>query len=501
MAAPLLELRQINKFFGAAQVLKNFSMTVKAGEIIGLIGENGAGKSTAMNATYGLFKPDSGEIFWKGQKTVFLSPLDARTAGVGMVHQHFMLSLHQTLLENVLVSMKAKPWSWINPTKMADDLSEKALQLGFKPFSWTQKVSDLSVGEQQQLEIFKALLYHPDLLILDEPTAVLTPQEVAQLFETLKKFKDRGTAIVIITHKLKEIISVTDRVYVLRRGENITSVATNGASVEDLAAAMIGHKSVPSKFAESEIRAEKTLQISNLRWENKGPSLDIQSLFCLQGETIGLAGVEGNGQDLLIQALLEPTSLKNLTGQIQLAGQNILKFSTAEILKLGLRALPEDRLRFGILPQRSSLENFVLGHQQAFSSSGWMNWSEARAQAETSFKNFDVRPLDLQLSPENFSGGNQQKMVVAREILNSPKFLVAAHPTRGVDLKASDFIRQQIKNVTKTGSVLLISSDLDELFQMCDRIYVIYKGRIQKEFRKDQFQEKQLGAAMAGLTL
>ncbi len=501
MSSPLLELRQINKFFGTAQVLKNFSMQVNSAEIIGLIGENGAGKSTAMNATYGLFKPDSGDIFWKGQRIHFASPIDARAAGIGMVHQHFMLSGHHTLLENVLVSTKAKPWSWINPTRMSAELSEKALQLGIKPFSWDQKVSDLSVGEQQHLEIFKALLHQPDLLILDEPTAVLTPHEVTQLFETLKKFKARGTSVVIITHKLKEILAVTDRIYVLRRGENITSVATLDASMADLAAAMIGHKSVPSIFNDSNIRTEKTLEVSNLRWEGKGQSLNIDSLICLKGETIGLAGVEGNGQDLLIQALLEPTSLKNISGQIQLSGQNILKLSTAEILNLGLRALPEDRLRFGILPNRSSLENFVLGHQQAFSNSGWMNWQEARQQAEASFKDFDVRPLNLELPPESFSGGNQQKIVVAREILKCPQFLVAAHPTRGVDLKASDFIRQQIKTVAKDGSVLLISSDLDELFQMCDRIYVIYKGRIQKEFARAHFQEKQVGAAMAGVAL
>ncbi len=501
MASPLLELRQINKFFGAEQVLKNFSMKVSAGEIIGLIGENGAGKSTAMNATYGLFKPDSGEIFWKGQKVDFSSPIDARAAGIGMVHQHFMLSSQHTLLENVLVSIKAKPWSWINPVQLSDELSEKARQLGFKPFSWEKKVSELSVGEQQQLEIFKALLHQPDLLILDEPTAVLTPYEVNQLFDTLKKFKARGTAVVIITHKLKEILSVTDRIYVLRRGENITSVATADASLADLAAAMVGHKSVTTTFNDSNIRSKKTLEISNLRLENKGQSLEIESLFCLQGETIGLAGVEGNGQDLLIQALLAPTSLKNLSGQIQLSDQNILNLSTAEILNLGLRALPEDRLRFGILPHRSSLENFVLGHQQSFSHSGWMNWKKARQQAEKSFKDFDVRPLNLDLSPESFSGGNQQKIVVAREIFRAPQFLIAAHPTRGVDLKASDFIRQQIKTVAKEGSVLLISSDLDELFQMCDRIYVIYKGRIQNEFRWDQFQEKQVGAAMAGVAL
>lgn len=501
MASPLLELRQINKFFGTEQVLKNFSMRINAGEIIGLIGENGAGKSTAMNATYGLFRPNSGEIFWKGQKVDFASPIDARAAGVGMVHQHFMLSPHHTLLENVLVSIKAKPWSWINPARLSDELSEKALQLGFKPFSWEKKVSDLSVGEQQQLEIFKALLHQPDLLILDEPTAVLTPHEVNQLFETLRKFKARGTSVVIITHKLKEILSVTDRIYVLRRGENITSVATVDALIADLAAAMIGHKTVPSAFSDSNIRLEKTLEVSNLSWKCKGQSLDIDSIFCFKGETIGLAGVEGNGQDLLIQALLEPTSLKNLSGQIQLLGQNILKLSTAEILNLGLRALPEDRLRFGILPHRSSLENFALGHQQAFSASGWMNWREVRRQAEISFKEFDVRPLNLDLPPESFSGGNQQKIIVAREILKTPKFLIAAHPTRGVDLKASDFIRQQIKAVTKNGSVLLISSDLDELFQMCDRIYVIYKGRIQKEFARERFQEKQVGAAMAGVTL
>lgn len=497
--SPLLELRQINKSFGALQVLKDFSFSIEAGEIIGLIGENGAGKSTAMNIAYGLIPSDSGQIFWKGQKIQFNSPLAARTSGLGMVHQHFMLSPQQTLLENVLVSIKAKPWKPIHASKMALELSEQALQLGFKPFSWLKKVEDLSVGEQQQLEIFKALLSRPKLLILDEPTAVLAPHEVLQLFETLKKFKAQGLSIVIITHKLKEIISVTDRVYVLRHGKNISSAKTSEASIEDLASAMVGHKTTTTSLITSDVGLEKNLQILNLKIQHKGHSLNIKSMTCYNGETIGLAGVEGNGQDLLIQALLEPLSLKNLSGEIQLTGKSIVQLSTEQILGLGLRVLPEDRLKFGVLPTRSSLENFALGHHNYFSSFGLMNWPALRQQAEKSFKEFDVRPLNLNLSLDHFSGGNQQKIVVARELLQSPKFLLAAHPTRGVDLKASDFIRQQIKAVTKNGSVLLISSDLDELFQMCDRIYVIYKGHIEHEFKRTQFNEKQIGAAMAGL--
>ena len=385
---------------------------------------------------------------------------------------------------------------------MMTELAHQAAELGFEAFDWNKKVEDLSVGEQQQLEIFKALLDRPELLILDEPTAVLTPQEVVKLFETLKKFKAKGLSIVIISHKLKEILSITDRVYVLRRGENVSIAKTAEASVEDLAFAMVGHKTISTSFAASKVSGEKTLQISNLKIEQKGHRLNIDSLVCYQGETVGLAGVEGNGQDLLIQALLDPLSLKNLSGEIKLTGQTTLKSPTSDILKLGLRALPEDRLKFGVLASRSSLENFALGHHKYFSSAlGWMKWSDLSLQAEKSFKEFDVRPLDLNLSLENFSGGNQQKIVVAREVLKRPRLLIAAHPTRGVDLKASDFIRQQIKNVTDQGSVLLISSDLDELFQMCDRIYVIYKGCIQKEFSRADFQEKHLGAAMAGVSL
>ncbi len=499
--AALLELRQINKSFGPLQVLKNFSFSIGAGEIIGLIGENGAGKSTAMNAAYGLFKPDSGQIFWKNQAVQFSTPLAARAAGIGMVHQHFMLSPHHTQLENVLVTIHSKPWTIIKPAQLQVELSKKAKQLGFEPFQWQKKVKELSIGEQQQLEIFKALLHQPDLLILDEPTAVLTPQEVNQLFETLKKFKASGTSVIIITHKLKEILSITDKVYVLRRGENITSVNTSEASIEDLAAAMVGHRSISEALPPSEIKKQINLKISNLKIFEKSQNLEIDSLYCHQGETIGIAGVEGNGQDLLIQALLNPLSLSSIQGQIHLLGHNVTRFSTAQILNLGLRALPEDRLKLGVLPTKSSLENFVLGHQTKFSSKGWMNWVEIEKQAQKSFEDFDVRPLDLNLELQYFSGGNQQKIVVAREVLTSPLFLIASHPTRGVDLKASDFIRRKIKSVTKNGAVLVISSDLDELFQMCDRIYVIYKGQILKEFQPAQFEEKQIGAAMAGLSL
>ncbi len=499
--AALLELRQINKSFGPLQVLKNFSFSIGAGEIIGLIGENGAGKSTAMNAAYGLFKPDSGQIFWKNQAVQFSSPLAARDAGIGMVHQHFMLSPHHTQLENVLVTTHSKAWTIIKPAQMQAELSNKAKLLGFEPFEWQKKVEELSIGEQQQLEIFKALLHKPDLLILDEPTAVLTPQEVNQLFETLKKFKTSGTSVIIITHKLKEILSITDKVYVLRRGENITSVKTSEASIEDLAAAMVGHRTISDVFSPSEIKSQINLQISNLKIFEKAQTLEIESLHCHQGETIGIAGVEGNGQDLLIRALIDPLSFSSIQGQIQILGKNITQFSTAQILNLGLRALPEDRLKLGVLPTKSSLENFALGHQTKFSSSGWMNWQEIEKATQKSFEYFDVRPLDLKMDLEHFSGGNQQKIVVAREVLFSPSFLIASHPTRGVDLKASDFIRRKIKNVTKAGAVLVISSDLDELFQMCDRIYVIYKGRILKEFQSAQFEEKQIGAAMAGLSL
>jgi ABC-type uncharacterized transport system ATPase subunit len=508
--AAVLELRQFNKFFGPLQALKNFNFYIEPGEIVGLIGENGAGKSTAMNIAYGLYPADSGQLLWQGQPVTFASPTEARQAGIGMVHQHFKLSLHHSVLENILISEAKKPFGWIDRKSLQKILATKARELGFDEFPWTKNVGDLSVGQQQQLEIFKALLHQPKVLILDEPTAVLTPQEVTQFFNTLKKFKQAGTAVVIITHKLKEIINITDRVYVMRHGCNISTARTQDSRLEDLAAAMIGQKSLPlaSSTNGARIRTNEILKIQNLSVEQDGHILDIQNFGISRGEVVGLAGVEGNGQDLLIRALLEPRSFKNLTGRIEFLGSTIERSSTADILKLGLRALPEDRLKLGILPQRSALENFILGHQRQFSTGGLLRWKVASTLAQHAFKKFDVRPLSLELPLDKFSGGNQQKVVVARELFGHPQLLIAAHPTRGVDLHASAFLRQQIGAVAQTdaqtaaqaGAVLVISSDLDELFEMCDRILVIYKGRIQKEFNRGQFSEEKIGAAMAGIT-
>lgn len=489
-----MELRQICKSFAGVPVLKNFSFDVAPGEIVGLIGENGAGKSTAVNLIYGLLEKDSGEVLWQDVPVESADPLAARTRGIGMVHQHFTLSPHHSVLENVLLALEEKPWVWIHRRRQIEYLESQRQELGFEKFSWDQSVSDLSVGEQQRLEIFKALLHRPALLILDEPTAVLTPQETNQFFESLKRFQALGTAIILISHKLKEILRITDRVFVLRQGEMVLSVATSKANFQDLASAMIGTKFSQDERPQPSVSEEVLLRISALRAQKSGKILDIQNLELHSGEILGIAGVEGNGQDLLIQALIAPSALPDLRGEVVFKNQNILSLSTSQILSMGFRALPEDRLKQGLMKEASAFENFLLGQSLPV----WIDYRARKKIALERFKDYDVRPVSTELPLKQFSGGNQQKIVVARELLGQPKVLLASHPTRGVDLQAAKFIRKKIQSVTQNGGgVLLISSDLDEMFEMCHRILVIYRGKILETFAAPYSEEK-LGAAMAG---
>lgn len=482
----LVEARDIYKSFGSCQALRGVSFKIESGKIVGLVGENGAGKSTAMNILYGRYGSDSGDILWNGKPRL------------GMVHQHFALSESHSVIENIIVSTHQKPWLGVHRKKTIQRLTERCRELGLGEFSWHEKVKNLSVGEQQRLEIFKALLKEPQLLILDEPTAVLTPQEVKSFFESVRRFKAQGMAVVIITHKLKEILSLTDHVYVFRQGQNVLDAPTSSVQMDDLASAMIGQRYHSENHQKASSRGPRLLQIEGLEVEESGRHLKIDHLDIHVGETVGLAGVEGNGQDLLVQALMTPQNFKRRIGSVLFKERNLLHLSTREILSLGFRSLPEDRLRFGALPQKSALENFILGQEDLFKKSLWLDWRKAQSSAREKFKEFDVRPLALEQIFKTFSGGNQQKIVVARELLGDPKFLLAPHPTRGVDIKAAQMIRSRIRKVSENGASFVISSDLDELFEICDRIYVIYKGQILQSFSRQEFSEEKIGAAMAG---
>ncbi len=494
------------------------SFAIRKGNIHALIGENGAGKSTIMNILFGLYQATSGEIFKNGRLLKTRSPFDAKKEGIGMVHQHFILAGPLLAIDHILLdednhfSLKKS----LMPIHRKNKIAElEALSKSYNmPVPWQKKIEELSVGIQQRIEILKLLHGKAEILILDEPTAVLTPQEIESLFEQLLVLKSQGKTIIIITHKLKEVLHLSDEVTVFRKGQVVGHVQTAQASEELLSEMMIGQKLERASSSGEIAKKDYSVQIENLSLkfnnENK-PRLQNVNIQINSGEIVGLAGVEGNGQSQLIQALLNPLQFEHATisaelnGKISLNGENILRFSNEKIRNKGLAYLPEDRLAHGALPEFNLSENFLLGHQhdQRFNHSGILQFKELGKITDVLIEKYDVRPRLKSLLFKNLSGGNQQKLVVARELWQQPKFLLAAHPTRGVDLGASQTIHQEIFNCRSAGSaVLLISSDLDELMRLSDRIVVIYDGKIQGQISKQEFSqnhiESKIGLMMTG---
>ncbi|MFP5518894.1 MAG: ABC transporter ATP-binding protein [Bdellovibrionia bacterium] len=469
-----VEFKNVSKNFGAKKVLTDINLKISPGTIHGLIGENGAGKSTAMNLLFGLFPPSSGQIFINDQPVTLNSPIDSLKYKIGMVHQHFMLAEDLTALENIILHAEnAKALTLIEEKRWQAELEQLIKNYGFE-LDLQKKVSDLSVGEQQRLEILKVLHREPEFIILDEPTAVLTPQETVEFFNNLRRLKAEGKTILIITHKLKEILEITDEVSVLRGGKISASFKTSQATVENLAEAMIGKK--------LEVLANTEILFSQI---DPTPLVDnsVSSSFALKvhrGEIVGVAGCEGNGQSELIQELL---SLKKQSS-------------------FNWGVFPEDRLRFGVLADRPLTDNFMLGREFQFKKYGLFIDQERLLQAtQQALNNYNVTPADPTATLGKLSGGNQQKFVIARELSSHPEFILAAHPTRGVDVGAVEFIHQQLQQAKKSGAgLLLISSDLDELMQLSDRILVLYKGKFLKEFSKKEFNEQSLGMAMGGVS-
>lgn len=489
MALAAIEFQGVSKSFGAVKANSNISFSVAKGSIHAIVGENGAGKSTAMKILFGLYKQDTGEILLDGKPINFSSPIDAMEAKIGMVHQHFMLAEPLTALDNILLQQKGSAFSLLPRKEQKQKLNEIAERYGFD-LNLSAKVEDLSVGEQQRLEILKILSQNSEILILDEPTAVLTPQEVQDLFKNLRLLRDEGKTILIITHKLKEVMRLTDAVTVFRAGGIIGSKKTAETSTEDLAEMMVGRRLQHPE--------ERTTQVNNtkvlLRFNEVSATLGAQSLEKISlslhsQEIVGIAGVEGNGQNVLIRALLDRKSL------------NKGSFSGSVCHEGLLCAFPEDRLRFGVLPSRPVYENFILGQHKGslFSKGIFLKSKDIIARTQEAMNTYDIRPFNPLLPFEKLSGGNQQKLVVARALSQNPHVILAAHPTRGVDIGAIEFIHNQLRSARDKGAgVLLVSSELDELMTLSDRILVMYKGKIVAEFSRDQFDEIAIGTAMGG---
>lgn len=484
---PSVEFRKVSKSFGAVQANKDISFSVASGEIHGIVGENGAGKSTAMKMLFGLYQADEGQILVNGQEVQLASPLDAMTYKIGMVHQHFMLAEPLTALDNILLQQKGSAFSILPRAEQKKRLDEIAGKYGFQ-INLNSKVEDLSVGEQQRLEILKVLSQDSQIIILDEPTAVLTPQEVQDLFKNLRLLKNEGRTIIIITHKLKEVLRLTDSVTVFRAGQVTAVRKTSETSIEDLAELMVGRRLHQSTERTTTVDTSKVLlSVKELRANTGSQFIEGINLQVRAGEIVGIAGVEGNGQDVLIRALIDQSALdeKSLHGEIKSQGI--------------WGSFPEDRLRFGVLAKRPLYENFLLGQQKRFARGPFLKIKELMTATKAALEAYDVRPRNEKAALQNLSGGNQQKLVVARALSQNPDLILAAQPTRGVDIGAIDFIHSEIRKCRDRGAgVLLISSELDELMTLSDRILVLYQGKIAAEFVRGQFDEIALGAAMGG---
>ena len=499
-AALVLEMRGITKRFPGIVADDNVEFDLRRGEVHALLGENGAGKSTLMNILYGLYKPDEGEIVVDGKPVTFGSAKDAIASGIGMVHQHFMLIPVMTVAENIVLGIEPTEAGVVLDYGEAVERVRKISSDFGLAVDPNARVENISVGQEQRVEILKALYRGADILILDEPTAVLTPQEAGELFEIINSLKAEGKSIIFISHKLNEVLEVADRITVLRRGKKIDTVPREGASEEGLAKMMVGRE-VLLRVQKSPAQAgDVLLDVDGLtvRDERGLPVVRDVSLLVRAGEIVGIAGVDGNGQSELIEAiagLRKPES-----GRIRIAGQEVGQGSPRKMLDAGLGHIPEDRQRLGLVLEFSIAENIALHdyNKEPDSKLGWLFPRRLIQRARSLIREFDVRGGGPNTRAGALSGGNQQKLVAAREVSRDPKVLIAAQPTRGLDVGAIEFLHRRLVEERDEGrAILLVSLELDEVMSLSDRILVIYEGRIVGKHGADA-SEEEIGLEMLG---
>ncbi|MDP9807288.1 simple sugar transport system ATP-binding protein [Rhizobium tibeticum] len=497
---PAIELVGIDKKFGAVHANKDINLTVTKGTIHGIIGENGAGKSTLMSIIYGFYHADSGEIRVNGNPVTIKDSQAAIATGIGMVHQHFMLVDNFTVLENIMLGAEGGALLAKGVSSARAELRrlEKDYGLEVNPDAL---IEELPVGLQQRVEILKAMYRGAEILILDEPTGVLTPAEADHLFKILRVLRDQGKTVILITHKLREIMAITDTVSVMRRGEMVATRKTSETTVEELAELMVGRR-VLLRVQKGEANPGKViLSVRSLTVkDNRGVIMvDNVSFDVRAGEIVGIAGVAGNGQSELLEAIAGIR--KPHSGEIFLDGQTIDKADPARLRELGLAHIPEDRHHMGLVLKFEEYENSVLGYHRnpGYSKGPLLDLDAIRKDAMEKIEKYDIRPPNPRLKTANFSGGNQQKIVVAREIERDPTALIIGQPTRGVDIGAIEFIHRRIIEMRDQGkAILLVSVELDEIRALSDRILVMFAGHVVGEKTPDA-GEQTLGLMMAGI--
>lgn len=504
-SSPIVLMKGITCRFGEVLANNDVSFDLVKGEIHALLGENGAGKSTLMSILYGLYQPKSGEIFVKGNRVTLKSPLDAIELGIAMVHQHFVLTLPHTVVENIIVGLKSKNGFFLD----VEGAEQKILQLSEKyglKVDPRAIVGNLSVGEQQRVEIIKALYRDIHILILDEPTSMLTPKEEKTLFETLQSMVDQGLSIIFITHKLHEVMAVCTRVTVLRHGKALGTFKTSDTSESSLAQLMIGRtltnridrqdRSYTLDQSVLEIKGVSALNNSNVEFL-KDLSLDL-----FRGEILGIAGVDGNGQSELAEVIAGLTKARR--GNIIMDGKEITNHSPYKIRESGLAYIPEDRMNTGLILDYSIGENLILDryHSQPFCGKIFMKNKEIKNFAKKIISDFDIRGVPgVTAQVRSMSGGNLQKIVLGRELSRNPKVLIAHNPTRGLDIGATEYVHKQLIMQRDNGvGILLISLDLDEILSISDRIAVMFEGKIMGVFDREQADLDQIGLLMGGNT-
>lgn len=494
-----LEMKDICKSFQGVHANKDINLEVSSGEILGLLGENGAGKTTLMNILYGIYQPDSGNILINGKPVRISNPVESINLGIGMIHQHFMLIQNHSVIENIALGYKDTPFFF--PRKvLRQKIKAFSSQFDFQ-IDLDQKVWQLSAGEQQRVEIIKTLLNGADLLILDEPTSVLTPQQIKELIEILRRMKAAGHSVIFISHKLDEIMEICDRVTVLRKGRIVGDARTKDTDKMGLARMMVGKDVALTMDRQKLPRGDRVLSVRNIHVTGDKGLVAVKnvSFDLYKNEIFGVAGVAGNGQRELAEAI---TGIRAIdSGKVLINNRDITNLSPRQIYDNGVSHVPEERIRFGIAPGLFLYDNAILKqhHRKKFSKRYFLKYESVKRHTESIINEFRVDTHSIDNQIRNLSGGNIQKLILGREISEQPQLLVASHPTYGLDVGATQFLRKHLLKLCRQGSsVLLFSEDLDEIFELCDRVAVIFAGEFMGILETDDERINDIGLMMAG---